>query len=78
MTSIAFRNVEVFDGLGGEPFITDVGVKSGRIDRIGQVSTAQVEIEGEGYVLSPGFIDTHAHDDGAFIRHPGMEFKLQQ
>ena len=39
---------------------------------------AQVEIEGEGYVLSPGFIDTHAHDDGAFIRHPGMEFKLQQ
>ncbi len=78
MTSIAFRNVEVFDGLGGEPFITDVGVKAGRIDCIGQVSTAQVEIEGEGYVLSPGFIDTHAHDDGAFIRHPGMEFKLQQ
>ena len=28
MTSIAFRNVEVFDGLGGESFITDVGVKS--------------------------------------------------
>ena len=27
MTSIAFRNVEVFDGLGGEPFITDVGVR---------------------------------------------------
>ena len=71
MTSIAFRNVEVFDGLGGESFITDVGVKSGRIDRIGQVPTAQIEIEGEGYVLSPGFIDTHAHDDGAFIRHPG-------
>ena len=78
MTSIAFRNVEVFDGLGGEPFITDVGVKAGRIDSIGEVPTAQVEIEGEGYVLSPGFIDTHAHDDGAFIRHPGMEFKLQQ
>ena len=29
MTSIAFRNVEVFDGLGGESFITDVGVKAG-------------------------------------------------
>ena len=39
MTSIAFRNVELFDGLGGEPFITDVGVKAGRIDSIGQVST---------------------------------------
>jgi len=78
MKSIAFRNVEVFDGLGGESFITDVGVKSGRIDRIGEVSEAEIEIEGEGYVLAPGFIDTHAHDDGAFIRHPGMEFKLQQ
>ena len=52
MTSIAFRNVEVFDGLGGEPFITDVGVKAGRIHCIGRVSKAQVEIEGEGYVLS--------------------------
>ena len=23
-------------------------------------------------------IDTHAHDDGAFFRYPGMEFKLAQ
>ena len=78
MTSIAFRNVEVFDGLGGKSFIADVGVKAGRIDCIGEVTEAEVEIEGKGYVLAPGFIDTHAHDDGAFIRHPGMEFKLQQ
>ena len=26
----------------------------------------------------PGLIDTHAHDDGAFFRYPGMEFKLAQ
>ena len=56
MTSVAFRNVEVFDGLGGESFIADVGVKAGRIDCIGEVSGAEVEIEGQGYVLTPGFI----------------------
>ena len=39
---------------------------------------AQREIDGHGAVLAPGFIDTHSHDDGAFFRYPGMEFKLGQ
>ncbi|MEJ2132053.1 MAG: amidohydrolase family protein [Gammaproteobacteria bacterium] len=39
---------------------------------------ADREIDGGGAYLAPGFIDTHAHDDGAFFRHPGMEFKLAQ
>jgi N-acyl-D-aspartate/D-glutamate deacylase len=29
-------------------------------------------------VLCPGFVDTHTHDDGALLAHPGMEFKLAQ
>ena len=78
MTSIAFRNVEVLDGLGGDPVLVDVGVSEGRITNVGFVPMAETEVDGQGCILSPGFIDTHAHDDGAFIRHPGMEFKLQQ
>ena len=78
MTSIAFRNVEVLDGLGGQALATDVGVEDGRITKIGDVPDLEVEVDGLGCTLAPGFIDTHAHDDGAFIRHPGMEFKLQQ
>ena len=78
MTSIAFRNVEVLDGLGGPPLATDVGVENGRITRIGDVPNLELEVDCLGCTLAPGFIDTHAHDDGAFIRYPGMEFKLRQ
>jgi N-acyl-D-amino-acid deacylase len=35
-------------------------------------------VDAQGKVLAPGFIDTHSHDDGAFLRYPGMEFKLAQ
>ena len=78
MTSIAFRNVEVLDGLGGQAVCMDVGVENGKIVKLGDVPTLELEVDGKGCTLAPGFIDTHAHDDGAFIQYPGMEFKLQQ
>ena len=76
------RNVEILDGTGADAFRGDVAVAGGRISEVGQVTaglTANgVEIDGEGATLCPGLIDTHAHDDGAFFRYPGMEFKLAQ
>ncbi len=36
------------------------------------------EVDGTGLALAPGLIDVHSHDDGAFLRHPGMAFKLAQ
>ena len=78
MHDLVFRNVNVLDGSGGEAFTADVAVAAGRIVQIGQVGAAREEIDGNGAILAPGFIDTHAHDDGAFFKHPGMEFKLAQ
>ncbi|MDA1077114.1 MAG: D-aminoacylase [Proteobacteria bacterium] len=78
---ISIRNVSVLDGNGGEAYSADVGIAEGRIvavDRTGALGVADVEIDGLGMTLAPGLIDTHAHDDGAFFRHPGMEFKLAQ
>lgn len=75
---LAIRNVRVLDGSGGDAFYADVGVSDGRISAVGEVGAARDEIDGGGACLAPGFIDTHAHDDGAFFRHPGMEFKLAQ
>lgn len=75
---IAIRNVQVLDGNGGAPYPADVGISEGRIASIGTVGAATTEVDGAGAYLAPGFIDTHAHDDGAFFRHPGMEFKLAQ
>jgi len=81
MTDLLIRNVSVLDGTGAAPFLADVAVEGGRIAAVsstGAASAAGREIDGEGLTLAPGFIDTHAHDDGAFFRHPDMGFKLAQ
>ena len=78
MTDIAIRNVRILDGTGAQALEGDVGIEGDRISAVGQVGKAEIEIDGKGRHLSPGFVDTHAHDDGAFFRHPGMEFKLSQ
>ncbi len=78
MTDLAIRNVRVLDGSGGAAFEADVEIDAGRITAVGRAGAAKREIDGQGLCLAPGFIDTHAHDDGAFFRYPGMEFKLAQ
>ena len=78
MVDLAIRHVRVLDGEGGQAFEADIEVDGGRIRSVGRAGRARVEIDGQGASLAPGFIDTHAHDDGAFFRHPGMEFKLAQ
>ncbi len=81
MADISIRNVSVLDGTGSEAQPADVLVEGGRISAVDTRMSgmaARTEIDGQGLTLAPGFIDTHAHDDGAFFRHPGMEFKLAQ
>jgi N-acyl-D-aspartate/D-glutamate deacylase len=78
MHDLVFRNVNLLDGTGADSVPGDLAIADGRISAIGEVGAAREEIDGQGAVLAPGFIDTHAHDDGAFFRHPGMEFKLAQ
>ncbi len=78
MNDLTIRNVSILDGLGGDAFVGDVGIKDGRISEVGDASPGTEEIDGDGQILAPGFIDTHSHDDGAFFRHPGLEFKLAQ
>jgi len=78
MLELAFRNVAILDGTGAPAFDGDVGVDDGRIVSVGEAGAAKAEIDGKGMCLAPGFIDTHAHDDGAFMRYPDMTFKLAQ
>ncbi len=76
---LIIRNARVLDGNGGPAVMADVEVDDGRIRSIGTATaTARTEIDATGMHLAPGFIDVHSHDDGAFIRHPEMAFKLAQ
>jgi N-acyl-D-aspartate/D-glutamate deacylase len=74
------RNVRVLDGSGAEPQTADVAVDDGLVSSIGQLSryTAGKIVEGDGRILSPGFIDVHTHDDTSVIRDPQMLAKLSQ
>lgn len=78
MHDIVIKHVQLLDGTGCDAVPGELAVTNGRIVDIGTVGAGKVEIDGQGATLAPGFIDTHAHDDGAFFRHPDMGFKLAQ
>jgi N-acyl-D-aspartate/D-glutamate deacylase len=65
----------VIDGTGAPVFRADVLVHGGRIVFLGEVDRELVRaarvIEAEGRVVSPGFIDAHAH--GNPVREPAFE-----
>lgn len=68
------------DGTGAEARAGDVAINDGLIARIGDLSgySSESEIDGEGKILAPGFIDAHTHDDLYAIRCPEMLPKLSQ
>jgi len=78
MNDFNIRNARIIDGSGGPVRQADLAIKDHRIVEIGQVSRAEIELDAAGNCLAPGLIDTHAHDDGAFLKHPDMTFKLSQ
>ncbi len=79
MADLVIRNATVIDGTGSAGFKADVAIDGDRITTVGDVAeNGDREIDAAGRVLAPGFVDVHTHDDGALLRHPGMEFKLAQ
>ncbi|MFI8825973.1 amidohydrolase family protein [Streptomyces sp. NPDC053431] len=83
---LVFRDAEVVDGSGGPSYRADVAVHDGRIAAIVkegaaagcQRPTARRVLDVEGLVLSPGFIDMHAHSDLALLRDPDHSAKAAQ
>ena len=59
----------VVDGTGEPGVHTSVGINGTKITAIGDLSDAETtkRIDASGHIVSPGFIDTHAHADGALL-----------
>ncbi|SRX92342.1 amidohydrolase 3 [Sphingomonas wittichii RW1] [Mycobacterium shimoidei] len=65
---LVIRNGSIVDGLGGEPYVGDVGVRDGVIAAVGTVDgTGEREIDATGLLVTPGFVDLHTHYDGQAI-----------
>jgi N-acyl-D-amino-acid deacylase len=61
---IVIRHGRVVDGSGNPAFFADIGVKDGRVAEIGRLNgTAKTEIDAQGLIVAPGFIDVHTHAD---------------
>ena len=65
---IIIRGATVYDGTGGPSLVADIGIKDGVIAAIGSVPyRATEEIDAEGCIVTPGFVDIHTHYDGQAI-----------
>ncbi|MFI2430624.1 amidohydrolase family protein [Streptomyces sp. NPDC018693] len=86
MEDLVIRDADVVDGTGADAYRADVVVDGGRIVAIVKEAAAAGcqrpragrEVDAEGLVLSPGFIDMHAHSDLALLRDPDHSAKAAQ
>jgi len=65
---LVLRNAQVVDGTGAAPRSADVGIEDGRIAAVGDVAAnGAQEVDLDGLVLAPGFIDIHTHYDAQVL-----------
>ena len=73
---IIIKNGLYFDGTGGDSSIVSLGLKDGRITKVGlseaESTQANKIIDAEGKWVMPGFLDTHTHYDAELLVSPSL------
>ena len=69
---LVVKNGMIVDGSGGARYRGDVGVKDGKITKIGMIRGEATEdtIDAEGHIVTPGFVDGHTHMDAQVFWDP--------
>ena len=73
MHELVIRNARIVDGTGAPEFNGDVAVSGQTITHVGDVSgPARREINADGRLLTPGFVDIHTHYDAQATWDPHL------
>jgi N-acyl-D-aspartate/D-glutamate deacylase len=71
MSDLVIRGGTVVDGTGAAARTADVAVTDGVITEVGRVDTkGRQEIDADGLLVTPGFVDIHTHYDGQITWDP--------
>ncbi len=77
---VIVKDGTVYDGSGAESFNSDIGVKNGKIETIGDLSASEAVkiIDARGLNVVPGFIDTHSHSGLEALVKPETSHNIMQ
>src|SRR4249919_2670289 len=77
---LVIRGALLIDGSGKPGYRGDLAIQDDRILAIGDLSKTQGsrEFQANSLALTPGFVDTHTHDDRALLSDPLMQCKISQ
>ena len=80
MYDLVITGGRIVDGSGGPWFAADVAIVGGRIAALGRLGSAEarVRIDAAGLVVTPGFVDFHAHSDVTLLVDPRAESAVRQ
>jgi N-acyl-D-amino-acid deacylase len=69
---LVLKNGKIIDGTGNSWFYGDVGVRDGKIAKVGRIAEQEARqvLNVSGLVIAPGFIDVHTHIEGNDIKIP--------
>lgn len=82
--NILIKGGLIVDGSGAPAFVGDVLIENGRIAAVEPAAAGGIDapdaevVPAQGLVVTPGFIDAHAHSDAYLILEPTADSKVAQ
>jgi N-acyl-D-aspartate/D-glutamate deacylase len=71
MHDLVLRGGTIVDGTGGAPFAGDIAINGDTISVVGEgVGAGRQELDVDGLLVTPGFVDVHTHYDAQALWDP--------